>query len=293
MASHGVNLDHECKHCRAKTQLYLCTRCTNALRSLLEDLPWVLQQLAISVRRQDRLTSGSAIGHSTGIPGPANLAAMTTADETRATLLGILGKLTAHPGLPGLRLDHIPTPDLARTLGHNVNRMAHHPQAGEFYADIAGLTEDDEIGRPGPLWKAINRSERIFAGPCPTVRGRDSQGKAIECGTSLYADSGEKIARCPRCEADVDVAKNRLRAATNRDLLPEPKLLEVLADLDEKVSRVKLYEWLRAKKLQPRGWLHQGRIVHFRIRRGDPAVYSLAEVRGLRRREAERQAVKK
>lgn len=281
----GVNLSHECTHCGAKTQLYLCNRCTTTLRSLLDDLPWLLNELATTIRRQDQLTNGSPIGHSDGDPGPINLTALDTEHSTRATLTAALHTLTALPGLPGLRVDHITTPDIARTLAHNVQRIAHHPKAGDIYGDINALVADDEIGRAAPLWKAINRQERIFVGPCPTVKGHDREGKPVECGTSLYADRDEKIAVCHNCDAKIDVAKNRLRAAVDRDLLPEAKLLEVLADLDEKVSRVQLYEWIRTKKIQPRGWVHQGRIVGFRIRRGDPRVFSLSQVRALRAKE--------
>lgn len=277
-----MNLSHECTHCAAKTQLYLCNRCTTTLRSLLEDLPWLLNELATTIRRQDQLTNGNTIGHTDGDPGPINLTALDTERDTRATLINALNTLTAAPGLPGLRLDHITTPDIARTLAHNVQRIAHHPKAADIYGDINALVADDEIGRAAPLWKAINRQERIFAGPCPTVMGHNQRGEAIHCDTGLYADRDEKLTHCPRCENTIDVAKNRLRAAVDRDLLPEAKLLEVLADLDEKVSRVQLYEWIRTKKIQPRGWIHQGRIVGFRIRRGDPRVFSLSQARALR-----------
>ena len=77
-----------------------------------------------------------------------------------------------------------------------------------------------------------------------------------------------------------------LATIRRRDLLPEAVLLETLDTLGEKVSRVKLYDWIRAKKLQPRGYVHHGRIVPHRIQRGDPRVFSLSHARALRSQEA-------
>ena len=57
--------------------------------------------------------------------------------------------------------------------------------------------------------------------------------------------------------------------------------------LGEKVSRVKLYEWLKAGHLRPRGFLHHGRIVPELIQRGDARVFSLTQARELRARETE------
>lgn len=270
---------NNCQRCGGRTQLSLCNACTQKLQALLADLPWLLKQLDTTVQRQDRLTTGNTIGSSTAPPATINLDAMDTARNVRITLLAIFDAITIQPAMPKLRMDHVPTPDIARTLSANAFRIAHHPNAGEFYSDIAQLIEDDEIGRAGPMWKAINRTEKLFAGPCPTIKGYDQQGQPIRCSTILYADGDEKIARCPRCDADIDVAKNRLQAAVDRDLLPEAKLLEVMADIGQKVSRVKFYDWIRAGRITPQGWMHDKKIVPFRIRRGDPRVFSLARAK--------------
>lgn len=292
MASDGIDLLSfvtGCKHCRAKTKLHLCNPCTASLQSLLEDLPWLLRELETTVQRQDALTTG-APGKSGDTPAPINLTALDLQRATRETLLASMATLTSAPGMPGLRLNHIPTPDLARTLAHNTNRIAHHPQAGIIYANIHQLTADDEIGRPGPLWKAINRQERIFAGPCPTIRTHDHKGQPVRCDTTLYAGPEDKFTHCSRCENTIDVAKNRMRAAVDRDLLPEPKLLEVMDSLGEKLPRVTLYAWLKQGRIQPRGYIHQGTIVQFRIRRGDPRVFSLSQARALRSKDQEAKA---
>lgn len=276
-----------CKHCGGAATLFLCDDCVWRLKEALRELAWLLKQLDTTVHRQDKLNTGS-IGGSSDNPSPINFGAMETARETRATLLRLVETIAQDRiGRMPPALKTVATPDLAAWLASNVRHIARHTTAAHVLTTITGLVDDDERGRPGPLYTAINRTDRRFAGPCPTIRGHNPRGERIECGTMLYAAFDEDYTRCPQCETEIDVDRNRMKAAVDRDLLPEPKLLEVLEDLGEKVSRVKLYEWIKAGRLQRRGWIHQGAIVQFRIRRGDPTVFSLSQARQLRWHEVE------
>jgi hypothetical protein len=275
-----------CGHCGSATNLFLCNECLHRLAEALTELAWLLTQLDTTVRRQDKLNTG-AIGRASDNPSPINLGAMETARDTRATLLTIVTTIAKTGTGRTPQLASVTSSDLAHWLAANTAHIAKHPDAPTILTTITHLVDDDERGRPGPLFTAINRTDRRFAGPCPTIRGHNHRGERIECGTMLYAAFDEDFTRCPRCETEVDVDKNRMKAAVDRDLLPEPKLLEVLADLGEKVSRVKLYEWIKAGRLQRRGWIHGGAIVQYRIRRGDPTVFSLSQARQLRWHEIE------
>lgn len=276
-----------CRNCGASTDLFLCPDCVDWLTASLREMVWLLRQLDTTVRRQDKLNTGT-LGGGGDNPSPINFGAMETSRSTRTTLLELVREIAvAGTGREPSRLDTVATPDLAAWLAANVHHIAKNQNAGATFRTITGLVDEDDRGRPGPLYTAINRTDRRFAGPCPTVRGYDDQGRPVECGTMLYAAFDEDFTRCPRCQSEIDVDKNRLKAATDRDLLSEPKLLEVMADLGEKVSRVKLYEWIKAGRLQRRGYVHQGAIVAFRIRRGDPAVFSLSQARQLRWHEME------
>lgn len=277
-------MTNQCKHCNAKTALQLCNPCTAKLQATLTDLPWLIKQIDVTVARQDKLTTGT-VGKSGETPSPVNIGALDISRDIRTTLLNAHTVITALPGLPPMRLDHVKTADLARLLAANTHRIRHHPQAGTIYADITALVQDDELGRNAPTWKAINRTIRVFAGPCPTTMGHNHKGEPIHCGEFLYADNDDPFAKCPRCDATIDVKKNRMKAHVDRDLLTEKKLLEVLDDLDEKVSRVKFYEWRRAGRITARGFVHEGQIVQFRIRKTDPSVFSLSRARALRAQE--------
>jgi len=280
-----------CQQCHAQEDhAYLCERCTLQLATMLDQLPWLLDELDARIQRLDKVSIGT-IGR-TRRPDELNVIdfdAAETARKTRKTLTHwVITVAEKHTGRQPSALSTVDTKTLAKWLYVNVHAIAQLNCAGQLYHDVHKLVGGD-TERKGQLVKAINRQERHFAGPCPTVTGHDRSGDEIQCGTTLYADIDEKTVTCPTCKQNIDVEKNRLKAAVDRDLLPEPKLLEVMDNLGERISRVKLYQWIREQRIRPKGWLHNGEIVHFRIRRGDPAVYSLARARKLRNREAQRQ----
>lgn len=269
-------------HCNRPTQLYLCDTCTDQLTHMLAELPWLIEELDTRIQRLDRISVGT-IGRNRR-PDELNAIdfdAAETARKTRKLLQHWVETIAhTHTGRTPPGLTTVATTDLAAWLTVNINAIARHKQAGQLYHDIHRLAGTGERG--GTLVTAINRVEKHFAGPCPTIRGYDNTGRPIECGTVLYADTDQRTVECPTCAHTIDVERNRVKAAVDRDLLPEPKLLEVLANLGENVSRVKLYEWIRAGRLKPRGWIHQGKIVAHHIRRGDPRVFSLSRARQLR-----------
>lgn len=133
--------------------------------------------------------------------------------------------------------------------------------------------------------RMINRPDRHFAGPCPTIKAYSRAGKAIECGKFLYAATDERSITCPACKQPVDVQRNRQRAWLEGDLMTERVLLKRLADIDEPVGRNKFYEWIAAGRIRPRGWMHKGTFVEHYIQRGDPRVFSFRAVRQLREAE--------
>jgi len=288
MASHGVMMN-VCQACKRQAPLYICDDCEHVLANMLDQIPWLLDELDARIQGMDRIPHGT-IGrqrrpHEMSV---IDFDACETARTTRKMLQDwVVTVAERHTGRKPAALTTAATRDLALWLQVNTAAIARLDCAGALYHDINKLVGASQRG--GQLVTAINRVERHFAGPCPTIRGYDNTGKPIECGHGLYADVDERTVVCPVCGQKIDVARNLDKAAVDRDLLPEPKLLEVLKNLGEPVSRVKLYQWIREGRIRPRGWMHHGKIVPFRIRRGDPAVYSLARMRKLRAREIAKQ----
>ena len=300
----------DCKNCHGRAQVFLCPDCIAALDDLLHQMPWLLSQLEVTRTRQDKLTVG-AVGRGSN-PSPINVGAMELAREIEGVLtewvdtmcvagLTFLPALSMPYGVEGPLLpgwkrlprgySGSPTQRIS-WLTHHLPEITRHELAGDFFSAIADLVGDPDHPdtKPGRLILAINRSERLFAGTCPTIIGYDREGKPMECGVSLYGDSDQQTVVCARCQYEIDISRNRSRCAVDRDLLTEPKLLSLLADLGEDVSRVRFYEWLKDGKVAVRGWVHQGHIVAHRIRRGDPRVFSLSQIRILRTQELQMKA---
>ena len=269
----------DCRHCRRDTELFLCRLCTKELGALLGDLPWLCDQLDITVIRQDKLGTAT-VGKSSDNPSPINVGAMELARNLRGQLGTIVRDMCETRGarLP----DKTWTSSLlAEWLARNLSAIACSADAGEVYREIRTGTE--------AILAAINRTSRMWCGPCTTVVAHDPTGADVECEEDLYANRenlSEQI-QCTKCLAFCDPRVQLLNTIKRGDLLPEAKLLEIMDSLGEKVSRVRLYDWIRAGSLRPRGYVHHGRIVPELIRRGDPRVFSLSQARQLRWRETE------
>lgn len=283
--SASINL---CQECKRQCQLYLCEDCTKILADILSQLPFLIEELDTRIQKLDRINSGT-IGRNRR-PDELNLIdfdAAETARKLRQELTTWVERVAEqHTGRKPPGLATVRTTDLARWLQANVEAIARIDCAGALFHDIKKRVGNDTRG--GTLVKAINRTARHFAGPCPTIRAHNGRGEEITCDEILYADEDDRTITCPACKQDIDVEQNRLRANVKRDLMTEPKLLETMNNLDEKVSRVTFYRWVREKRIRPKGWIHDGRIMPIRIRRGDPAVYSLARARKVRTREQQK-----
>lgn len=286
-----------CRNCGRKSDMFLCSGCVEELDIILDGMPWLLKQIEVSILRQDRLTVGE-VGKSAGTPSPLNTDAVVIADRARNTIStwvrdlcetrrieftvpmvvsrGFIGPLK--PDWRRVPDDYQPTAaDGARWLAEHVNTIALDIDAARCFKELHDLADE--------IVTAINRPDRHFAGPCPTVRAYSPTGKPIECGEFLYAGTEERNVTCPKCNQPVDVQRNRQRAWREGDLMTERVLLKRLTDIDEPVSRVQFYAWIKARKVAVRGWLHRGVFVEHYIQRGDPRVFSFREVRQLREAE--------
>lgn len=272
----------DCRHCHRNTELFLCTLCSKELGALLGDLPWLLDELEVTVIRQDKLGTAT-VGKSSDNPSPVNVGAMELSRNLRGQLGTIMRDLCEVRGVTPPRKAWSSSA-IAEWLGANLTAIACSEDAGDIYDEIRTGTD--------AILAAINRNSRMWCGPCTTVVAHDPSGEAIECGVDVYADRDNllEMVRCPRCRLFCDPRQQLLTTIKRGDLLPEAKLLEILDSLGEKVSRVKLYDWIKAGSLRPRGYVHHGRIVPERIRRGDPRVFSLSQARQLRWRDSQEAA---
>jgi hypothetical protein len=127
--------------------------------------------------------------------------------------------------------------------------------------------------------KAIDQlPELSYKGTCGYVEY--DQGRERRCKTDLYAEKGEEWVQCPRCKASFAVAQ------LDRDILAQMRemnytaveLMSLMRELGTRVPKSTLYRWINERKLPPRGWMREGRIIQRWIHRDDPAVYRLGDV---------------
>ena len=269
----------DCRHCRRDTDLFLCTLCTKELGALLCDLPWLLRQLDITVTRQDRLGTAQ-VGKSSDNPSPINIGAMETARNIHGQLSTLVRDLCESRGME-VPAKAWTTDIMAGWLQVNLQAITCSEGAGEIYDEIRTTTD--------AILAAINRSSRMWCGPCTTVVAHDPSGADIECGIDLYADRENlaEMIQCPKCKIYTDPRSQLLTTIKRGDLLPEAKLLEIMDSLGEKVTRYRLLDWVKAGSLRPRGYFHHGRIVPEQIHPNDARMFSLSQARQLRWRETE------
>jgi hypothetical protein len=256
---------------------------------MLAELPWLLDELDARIQNLARVTHGT-IGR-VRRPDELNMMDFDAAEfarKVRATLLKWVETVAErHTGRKPPALTTVDTKQLAQWLHANIDAIARLDLAKKsrhpLYDDINRLVGIDQKG--GQLVAAINRHERHFAGMCPTITGKNHDGTPHECGRILYADTDEHTTQCPDCKQTIDVEKNRLRAARDRDLLPKDELLEVLTNIGEDATTQQINRWITARRLRIRGYLHDGNMVRFRVNEHSIALYSVARARKLRRRD--------
>lgn len=275
----------DCQSCTRPTDLFLCQECTEQLANMLDQLPWLLDELDARIQRLDRTSIGT-IGRQRR-PDQLNVMDFDAAETARTIRKDLLKWVQTiaeqHTGRKPPGLSTVTTKNLARWLKTNTTAIARLPLAGNLYRWTHRYVGSDQRG--GQLVKSINPTERHFAGLCPTVRGHGPDGTPIDCGQPLYADIDERTTECPACHHEIDVERNRRDTAAARDLRTADEILEILTNLDEPVEPKQLNAWIQAQRLRPKGWRHDGAIVENRINHNSQPVYSLKRVQKLRRRD--------
>jgi len=220
---------------------------------MLADLSWLLGELEVTARRQDRLTLGGS--RSAERPLPANMGAIDLLRSIKDQLSDLTNGVKLSPRMLVWWLRELD--------------LASRDDAATCYRTIQRL-----VSFPGPVHDAINRPDRKFVGDCP------------ECGRLCYARTEDVYTTCGDCGTPIDIEKNRVRTIVEYDLLPERALLNVLDNLDEHVSRVRLYGWIKDGRLSPAGYLTSSGVARKGGHR-DPRVYSLRRARALRQQTSQ------
>jgi hypothetical protein len=268
----------DCRNCRRDTELFLCQLCTKELGALLGDLPFLLDQLEITVIRQDRLSTG-VIGRSSDNPSPINVGAMELARNLRGQLGTIIRDLCEVRGQqPPLKAWSNST--MAEWLGGNISAISCSESAGQVYREMRTGTD--------AVLAVINRFSRMYCGPCTSVAGHSQSGEDVECGHDLYADrDNPEDIQCPECDRWINPREQLMVHFKRRDLMGETELIDAMRTVGEPVTEAVLDKWLRTNQLTVRGYMHRGRILAKPFSKRDFRIFSLSQARELRARNNE------
>lgn len=181
--------------------LFLCANCERRLSITLAWLPWLYDQLEVTMTRQD-VIGGDGGRKAADTPLPFK----TEASEARSVVADTV-RPWAHrfsraandaewvtlPAITGTVRFTIPPTDSTGWLRRHIGFIARHPAAGEALDELeaAKLLAERCIDRP---------PERLVAGEC------DDTG---DCLAVLFARPGDSVVKCRECGAVYDVAERR------------------------------------------------------------------------------------
>jgi hypothetical protein len=292
-----------CVICQRSTDAFLCWECSKRLRKTLESVPWLDENLEVTVSRQDQLGKVDTVkakasetplvfndGASEFRRGLRDTVTRWVRDlcESRGVQFKHIDCDCTHPERfvgplrPGERRERchlrpITTSDLSRWLAHNVVAIMHSEDAQLCYGEITLHVEKavEWINRPEPP---------VYRGPCPTVIGED-RGRPIYCATDLYAEKGSAFAKCPRCKSSHDVYEIEQSLLDHMDdiLMSAAEILRVTRELGVPIPRNRFYGWRKDGKIQPRAYRRRdGRITDRQGDEDDSPLFRLGDARRLR-----------
>lgn len=280
-----------CGHCRAPTAdgAQLCTRCTYELAKALRSVPGLLEDLMVSLTRQDRLTGGG--GHR-GAHDAAPLPrldipdavhelgnALTTwarvvaeghrmrVDVRGPALAAWTAKLPRRVDPARIKLGPLTSLELAACwLAEHVQLIRAHPAARQAHSEITGAITKarSKVDRRAPL---------AYRGQC------------WECDAELRAAPRAAIVTCPSCGERHNGPKLRawLLDQAEDHLVTAAELSAALTALSEKSVAVgTIHSWRSRGQLAPHAWLHQARFVVPRpLHTRDRPLYRVGDARPL------------
>ena len=179
----------ECSICtRPSNDANLCVSCLDALKAELRAVPWLVEQLEVTLTRQARV--GQRNGpRSAEHPLPFHVNAAVDL-ETLRDGLGMWATTVAEQRQ--IQVDAVGSVALASWLLRWAGEVAQHPDAAELHGDILAMTAAARRTIDLP-------AERRYVGPCD------------ECGRDLYCSALAKVVRCQTegCEFEAPVEERR------------------------------------------------------------------------------------
>lgn len=253
----------ECAACsRPAPDATICPGCTQQAAGYLRQIPWLTEQLVITLTRQSRM--GDRNGpRSTETPVYFDLRASVDLETFGLDLARWADTVAEHRGIS---VDADPTPAaLSRWLLRWNGAAAQHPDAADYVSDIAAMVRAAE--------RTIDRAPDLHClGQC------DVDG----CVAWLYVPMHATIAYCPAPDCDAEYRVEDRRAWLLEQLVDQ---LRTAAQLSRELP------WIAGIVIDRKRinrWSSDGRITRYLPHPDDPKAtrFRIGEVIDLARAEA-------
>lgn len=170
-----------------------------------ERVPGIVEDLDVTITRQDRMQSEKHGGRSATRPLPWNEHASIKQFELNATLNAWaldVSKIREDERDQLIHAHHSDTAAVAEWLLRNLNTLRHHPEANTAHDEITDAIFEARRAVDRPI-------ERIFAGPCgEPIKDADGEPTAVMCTEDLYGAPGKPMAVC-KCGARHAMSERR------------------------------------------------------------------------------------
>lgn len=223
---------------------YVCKRCAAELLRDLVSVPWLVDQLAVTLARLDRVNASAGAG-AAEVPMPLHLPAV----QASSTLLHTLRPWSLIVAERGRTLRPVGDDPwtYARALAVNLDTVRQMTDAEQLVTEVRYAIN---VAR-----RVIDQPPRTFyAGPCA-------------CGVDLYCradDTGrpaDSVIRCRTCGAEYNTVDRRnwlLDLVEDRIATVSEIARALPAVYGQPVRLNTLRVWINRGRLVPRAWLHHG-----------------------------------
>lgn len=193
---------------------HLCANCIGTLRRDLDAVPWLVEDLMVTISRQDRLGDASGGRRTDERPLPLRLNAVEAKRDMADTLHSWAAHVAGRRGIPAPPHKAL---EAAAFLARYTGEVQDDPRAGDLADEIgyAVLTAQRAVDKP---------LAHRFVGPCD------------RCGADLYCHPRAKVVACPNtpeCDAEYNVEDRRewLLQKAEDQLLTAAELSRALPNL--------------------------------------------------------------
>ena len=216
----------------------LCSECTDVLRTDLEEVPQLWEELETTRSRLDKIGGGGgARSGGAEIPLPIRPEAMRVADVLHTHLAAWCRDVAVARQVP---LYDVPAEDAVACAAWLLARVE---TVRQLTAAAACLTEIREAVRLG--WRTVDRrAAKVYAGPC-------------DCGEDLYGFPRSRITACRECGLEYRTADRRewVLASLREHLATAAEIAAGIGELyGQEINRKTINQWHSRGRLVERTW---------------------------------------